>query len=200
MRTPAGLRAQQTLDMLNSDWPIGPVGVGTLATRRHGQAGRGQHGSTLVGPTVHPERSRHQGRHGDTAADHVLRWAARYPDTYRRRHIGGRVRRHHASADDLLLARHRYRIGQDRRPLLVAGRQGQRRAMRSGRRYQYRAVTAVGVDLQAVCALCRGGCGQGRNGVLGRPADRHREGQGGRFRQWNCRWERIFRCEPPPRR
>ena len=31
MRTPAGLRAQQTLDMLNSDWQIGPVGVGTLA-------------------------------------------------------------------------------------------------------------------------------------------------------------------------
>lgn len=29
-RTPPGLRAQQTLDMLNSDWPIGPVGVGTL--------------------------------------------------------------------------------------------------------------------------------------------------------------------------
>jgi len=32
MRTPAGLRAQQTLDMLNSDWPIGPIGVATLAT------------------------------------------------------------------------------------------------------------------------------------------------------------------------
>lgn len=31
MRTPPGLRAQQTLDMLNSDWPIGPVGVRTLA-------------------------------------------------------------------------------------------------------------------------------------------------------------------------
>jgi len=31
MSTPAGLRAQQTLDMLNSDWQIGPVGVGTLA-------------------------------------------------------------------------------------------------------------------------------------------------------------------------
>jgi beta-lactamase class A len=31
MRTPAGLRAQQTLDMLNSDWPIGPIGVATLA-------------------------------------------------------------------------------------------------------------------------------------------------------------------------
>jgi beta-lactamase class A len=31
MRTPAGLRAQQTLDMLNSEWPIGPVGIGTLA-------------------------------------------------------------------------------------------------------------------------------------------------------------------------
>lgn len=30
-RTPPGLRAQQTVDMLNSDWPIGPVGVGTLA-------------------------------------------------------------------------------------------------------------------------------------------------------------------------
>ena len=32
-RTPVGLRAQQTLDMLNSDWPIGPVGVGTLAAK-----------------------------------------------------------------------------------------------------------------------------------------------------------------------
>lgn len=31
MHTPPGIRAQQTLDMLNSDWPIGPVGVGTLA-------------------------------------------------------------------------------------------------------------------------------------------------------------------------
>jgi beta-lactamase class A len=29
--TQPGLRAQQTLDMLNSDWPIGPVGVRTLA-------------------------------------------------------------------------------------------------------------------------------------------------------------------------
>jgi beta-lactamase class A len=34
MRTPAGLRAQQTLDMINSDWPIGPIGVATLATAR----------------------------------------------------------------------------------------------------------------------------------------------------------------------
>ncbi len=31
MHTPPGIRAQQTLDMLNSEWPIGPVGVGTLA-------------------------------------------------------------------------------------------------------------------------------------------------------------------------
>jgi beta-lactamase class A len=31
MNTPAGLRAKQTVDMLNSDWPIGPVGVRTLA-------------------------------------------------------------------------------------------------------------------------------------------------------------------------
>jgi beta-lactamase class A len=30
-RTPPGIRAQQTLDMVNSDWPIGPVGVRTLA-------------------------------------------------------------------------------------------------------------------------------------------------------------------------
>lgn len=29
--TPPGLRAQQTMDMLNSDWPIGTVGVRTLA-------------------------------------------------------------------------------------------------------------------------------------------------------------------------
>jgi beta-lactamase class A len=31
IRTPPAVRAQQTLDMLNSDWPIGPVGVRTLA-------------------------------------------------------------------------------------------------------------------------------------------------------------------------
>lgn len=30
-KTPPGLRAKQTLDMLNSDWPIGPVSVATLA-------------------------------------------------------------------------------------------------------------------------------------------------------------------------
>ncbi|WP_408632154.1 serine hydrolase [Mycobacterium dioxanotrophicus] len=30
--TPPGLRAKQTMDMLNSDWPIGPVGVRTLAS------------------------------------------------------------------------------------------------------------------------------------------------------------------------
>lgn len=29
--TPPGLRAKQTVDMLNSDWPIGPIGVATLA-------------------------------------------------------------------------------------------------------------------------------------------------------------------------
>jgi len=31
INTPVGLRAKQTVDMLNSDWPIGPVGVRTLA-------------------------------------------------------------------------------------------------------------------------------------------------------------------------
>ncbi|QIV85401.1 serine hydrolase, partial [Mycolicibacterium frederiksbergense] len=29
--TPQGLRAKQLLDMVNSDWPIGTVTVGTLA-------------------------------------------------------------------------------------------------------------------------------------------------------------------------
>ncbi|WP_207801670.1 serine hydrolase [Mycobacterium uberis] len=31
-RTPPGVRAQQTMDMLNSDWPIGSIGVHTLAS------------------------------------------------------------------------------------------------------------------------------------------------------------------------
>ncbi|MGV0790413.1 serine hydrolase [Mycolicibacterium sp. XJ1819] len=31
VNTPQGLRAKQVMDMLNSDWPIGPVGVRTLA-------------------------------------------------------------------------------------------------------------------------------------------------------------------------
>ncbi len=39
MSTPAGLRAQQTLDMLNSDWPIGPIGVAHPCRAEHGQAG-----------------------------------------------------------------------------------------------------------------------------------------------------------------
>ena len=34
INTPQGLRAKQTMDMLNSDWPIGPVGVRTLAAPR----------------------------------------------------------------------------------------------------------------------------------------------------------------------
>jgi len=29
--TPQGLRAKQTMDMVNSDWPIGTVGVRTMA-------------------------------------------------------------------------------------------------------------------------------------------------------------------------
>ena len=29
--TPQGLRAKQIMDMLNSDWPIGPAGIRTLA-------------------------------------------------------------------------------------------------------------------------------------------------------------------------
>ena len=29
--TPQGLRAKQIMDMLNSDWPIGPTGIRTLA-------------------------------------------------------------------------------------------------------------------------------------------------------------------------
>ncbi len=32
--TPVGLRAKQIVDMLNSDWPIGPVGVRTLAAEK----------------------------------------------------------------------------------------------------------------------------------------------------------------------
>jgi beta-lactamase class A len=31
IKTPPGMRAKQTVDMLNSDWPIGPVSVSTLA-------------------------------------------------------------------------------------------------------------------------------------------------------------------------
>jgi beta-lactamase class A len=30
--TPPGVRARQVMDMLNSDWPIGPIGIKTLAT------------------------------------------------------------------------------------------------------------------------------------------------------------------------
>ena len=35
--TPQGLRAKQTMDMLNSDWPIGTVGVRTMAAPASGQ-------------------------------------------------------------------------------------------------------------------------------------------------------------------
>ncbi len=33
INTPQGVRAKQVVDMLNSDWPIGPIGIKTLAAR-----------------------------------------------------------------------------------------------------------------------------------------------------------------------
>ena len=89
MSTPAGLRAQQTLDMLNSDWPIGPVGVGTLAAPKMVKPDTDHDGKAVVGPTVHVPRSRPQRGRGHPAADDVVRCAAGHPDTHRRRHVGG---------------------------------------------------------------------------------------------------------------
>ncbi|MGK2870569.1 MAG: serine hydrolase [Mycobacterium sp.] len=40
--TPPGMRAKQVMDMLNSDWPIGPVGVATLAVPERAEEVAGQ--------------------------------------------------------------------------------------------------------------------------------------------------------------
>ena len=55
--TPQGLRAKQTMDMLNSDWPIGTVGVRTLAAPRSGRRRHRSDGQAVVGPPDHGDRS-----------------------------------------------------------------------------------------------------------------------------------------------
>ena len=52
INTPQGVRAQQVMDMLNSDWPIGPVSVKTLAAPDMVDA-VAPHGLAVVGPALH---------------------------------------------------------------------------------------------------------------------------------------------------
>ena len=67
--TPQGLRAKQTMDMVNSDWPIGTVGVRTMATPEQVNGDHHGHGQPMVGPSDHRQQHRH--RRGQ-ATLHVL--------------------------------------------------------------------------------------------------------------------------------
>ena len=51
--TPQGVRAKQVMDMLNSDWPIGPVSVKTLAAPDMVDEVAATMDSTVVGPALH---------------------------------------------------------------------------------------------------------------------------------------------------
>ncbi len=104
MRTPAGLRAQQTLDMLNSDWPIGPVGVGTLAAPKMVSQIQTMMEKlwwdrpfTLRGVDLKAGAATLQLTTSYGAQQEIRIHTAR-------RHIGGRVRPHHAAPEDLVVA------------------------------------------------------------------------------------------------
>ena len=71
--TPQGLRAKQVMDMLNSDWPIGPVGVRTLAAADKVDDVGTKMDKIWWVPPIHPDRSGHRRRASDAARADLLR-------------------------------------------------------------------------------------------------------------------------------
>ena len=130
INTPQGVRAKQVMDMLNSDWPIGPIGIKTLAaTDQVDYIGTVMDGMwwerpyTVAGVDIGAGSA-------NAAPGDVLRGPAGHRTAHRRRHLGGQVRRdtprprrymRWADVDAALSksgARYSYRVSKvDRRPL-----------------------------------------------------------------------------------
>ena len=174
--TPPGLRAQQTMDMLNSDWPIGPVGVGTLAAPDKVDS---------VEATMEalwwdrPFTLDHVDISASVATLHLI-------SSY-----GARQNiRIHTDDDGRV---DRFDLDTQPPPInswhdvdAVLSRTGARYSTRSPRSNRVAVsrlwaptprISAAGIDFQVVRAARRGGCSPQRNGFLGRSADRHRQGQ-----------------------
>ncbi len=181
--TPQGLRAKQVMDMLNSDWPIGPVGVRTLAAAdKVDDVGTKMdkiwwdRPFTLTGVDIGAGQ----------ATLHVLTSYAVAQDIELRTNDVGLVDRFDVSLQPPVIkswkdidteltksgARYSYQVSKVSQ---TAGRQ-----VCPGRRHQHRSVAPACVDLQTVCAAC--GCGrrQARHGQLGRSPHDHQGSQGGR--------------------
>ena len=119
--TPQGLRAKQTMDMLNSDWPIGPVGVRTLAAPdKVDDIGTTldkiwwDRPFTVTGMEI-GARSR------DAARADLLRRGAGHRVAHQRRRPGRPVGGVPAAADDQEVGGHRRRADQVRGALLLPG-------------------------------------------------------------------------------
>ena len=179
--TPQGLRAKQTMDMLNSDWPIGPVGVRTLAAPDMvDDVGTKMdkiwwdRPFTVTGVDIGAGQ----------ATLHVLTSYGVAQDIELRTNDAGLVDRFDVSLQPPVIkswARHRRRADQVGRAVLISGvARCPRRTAKcaTGRGHQHRPVAPAGVDLQTLCAAC--GCRRGQRRERCRwtdPAHHHQGGQ-----------------------
>ena len=152
--TPQGLRAKQIMDMLNSDWPIGPVGIRTLAAPKI---------MDDVGVTMdkiwwdRPFTLTGLEIGAGHATLHVLTSYQVAQTIELRTNDAGLVDRFDVSLVPPVIKSWKdidAEICQDRCEVLVSGVEGQRRQVRPGRGHQHRPVAAAGVDLQTLCAAC----------------------------------------------
>ena len=187
--------------MLNSDWPIGPVGVGTLAVTDKVDIGQAtmeglwwDRPFTLEGVDIG----------ASVATMHLISsYGARQDIRIHTDDDGGStgstskhsrppIKSWH-DVDAVLSktgARYSYQVAKV-----------ERRRLRPGGRHQHRRISAAGIDFQVVRAARAGGRGQERDGVLGRSADGHRQEQGRRlFGPGTCLPGHTFRFARPPRR
>ena len=132
--TPQGLRAKQTMDMLNSDWPIGTVGVRTMAAPEQVDEAAPQ---LRLGDLCGTGRSLVTGLDigAGQATLHVLTSYGVAQDIQLRTNDAGLVDRFDVSLQPPVIkkwARHRRRADEVGRALLVSGVEGrQRRQVRN---------------------------------------------------------------------
>ena len=170
INTPQGLRAKQTMDMLNSDWPIGTVGVRTMAAPRRSTPVTSAMGNLWWDRPI-TVRSIDIG--AGSATLHVLTSYGAKQDIELRTNDAGLVDRFEVTMQP---------------PVIKKWSDIDAELTASGARYSYQvskvssgkcetlagtntdAVVAVGVDLQTLCAACGCAGGQCRHGELERPS------------------------------
>ena len=123
--TPQGLRAKQIMDMLNSDWPIGPNGIRTLAAPKiMDDVGVTMDKIWWDRPfTADRRRDRRRARHASRAD--LLQVAPDHRAAHQRRRPGRPVRCVAGAAGDQVVEGHRRRDLPRRARVFVSGVEGQ---------------------------------------------------------------------------